>query len=503
VIDQDKVAKLQVVEAYRDLQLGLIPRRRFLNICAAAGFSLTGALAGCNRNNPEPSAQAVADSASASSASASGSDQRAFLKDVGKAYQGVTLRLISEDTPASKVTRELIAEEFTALTGIKVEWELSLLERVLAACASDTASQTGIYDLYYWDQSWLGRFKNDAFDPRQLMQKKDLAYPQYNFDDILPSLVENVASFNGQMVGIPFDIPIFIMMYRKDIFEQLKLAVPTTMADYMKVIKTINEAKIPGLYGTTAQWKRGHYSLECNMTAWLWGHGGSIFGADKRTTINDERAVAAMEYMMELAKYMPPAAVQWDWNGEAESFQRGQAAVYMSWGEFFPSFDDPKVSKIVGLAEAAPCPKPIALRSKSECGFGEVPGVSHQGGSCLAISRYSKHADAAWVFLQWATSSDITTRASLLGGGGSPIRNSNFDDPRIKEKNKVVSGTTRHFDVTRDAILNSMGTEPHLPKWPELSIDFAVELGKMTTGQQNIKTTLKNMATTANERAKG
>ncbi|MFN3983478.1 MAG: ABC transporter substrate-binding protein, partial [Caldilinea sp.] len=161
---------------------------------------------------------------------------------------------------------------------------------------------------------------------------------------------------------------------------------------------------------------------------------------------------------------------------------------------------DPAKSKIVGLAEAAPCPQEIALRAKAECGFDETPGISHQGGSSLAISKFSKNIDPAWVFLQWATSPDITVRASILGGGASPTRKSTFTDPRTLEFNKVVAGTTRHFGVTLDAIENRMGTEPHHPAWAALSVDsFAVELGKMTTGQQDVKTTLDNMKAAADK----
>lgn len=44
-----------------------------------------------------------------------------------------------------------------------------------------------------------------------------------------------------------------------------------------------------------------------------------------------------------------------------------------------------------------------------------------------------------------------------------------------------------------------MGTEPHHPQWADLlENNFAVELGKMTTGQQNISETLDNMAQAAN-----
>jgi hypothetical protein len=78
----------------------------------------------------------------------------------------------------------------------------------------------------------------------------------------------------------------------------------------------------------------------------------------------------------------------------------------------------------------------------------------------------------------------------------------NLKDPRILENNKVVAGTTRHFAVTKDVIENWMGTEPHNPACARISVDhFAIELGKMTTGQQDIKTTLDNMAKAADDAA--
>jgi multiple sugar transport system substrate-binding protein len=109
--------------------------------------------------------------------------------------------------------------------------------------------------------------------------------------------------------------------------------------------------------------------------------------------------------------------------------------------------------------------------------------VGHQGGSAYCLSRYSKQADAAWVFLQWATSSDTQTRASILGGGAGPMRRSTYDDPRVVAMKQVGAGTTRHFDAMLQTIETRMGTEPHLPQWPKIATDvIAVELGKLTTG---------------------
>ncbi|MGD9163660.1 MAG: extracellular solute-binding protein [Chromatiales bacterium] len=427
------------------------------------------------------------------------SDQQRFLKSMRRPFAGTTLRIVTEDTPPCAATRELMKQEFIPLTGIDVEWEQLPLDRVLAKVMADTSLKSGRYDIFYWDQAWIGRFVDEAVDPHELLTKSDLAYPGYDFDDFLPPLVKHVASYKGKLAAIPFDIPVWIMMYRKDIFSELGLEVPKTIPDYLKVVQTINQELSPRVYGTIEGWKSGHYSLLQKMTTWLWGHGGAFFNLDGTPAINDEQAVTGMEFMMELGRNMPPGVTTWDWFGEAQNFARGRAGIYIGIGEFFPSYDDPATSSIVGLTEPSPSPTALALRRPDQCGFDEVPGMSHHGGSSLAISRHSKNIEAAWVFLQWATSSDITTRASLLGGGASPIRFSNYNDPRIKAKARVTQGTTRHFDVTLDAIMNHLGTEPHLPAWPSLSIDFAVELGKMTTGQQDIKATLDNMASMARQ----
>lgn len=495
---------LAVLKAHTRFRNGTLTRRAFLRLCAGAGISLSGLwLASARAQTPKrpPTATRVADTLGPASAAEPLTDQQKFLSDMRKSFDGTTLCVLSEDTPPSVATREIMKQEFIPLTGINVEWEQLPLDQVLVKVITDTALAAGKHDIFYWDQAWIGRFVNDAVDPRELLAKPDLAYPGFDFKDFLPPLVEHVASYKGQLAAIPFDIPIWIMIYRKDILAELGLSVPTTIPDYLKVVRSIHQAKSPTVYGTTEGWRAGHYSLLQKMTTWLWGHGGSFFHHDGTPAIDDDKAAAGLEYMLELGKNMPPGVTTWDWFGEAASFAQGRAGIYIGIGEFFPSYDDPTTSRIVGLAEPAPSPAALALRSPAECGFDETPGMSHHGGSSLAISRYSKNIEAAWIFLQWATSPDVTTRASLLGGGASPIRYSNYSDPRIKEKARVTKGTTRHFNVTLKAILNHLGTEPHLPAWPTLSIEFAVELGKLTTGQQSVKTTLDKMAAKARRAA--
>ena len=409
----------------------------------------------------------------------------AWVKDVSKPFAGTTLKLATESTPPSNAINSQLKQYFEQASGMTVEIEVLPLEQVLQKMTLDIASQLGTYDLYYIDQSWAASVSRDVFDPReQLAGKPDLAMPDYNIDDFLPALVDGIAKYEDRWVGVPYDIPIFIMMYRKDIYEEMGFKAPTTFDEYLSQAQAITKEKGSDMYGATGQMKSGHYSLECDWTAWLWGHGGSIFNADGKFSGNDERGLEAMAYWDELYKTMPPGVTGWTWDGQGQSIAQGVAATMMSWGEFFPYFDDPSATKVSGLMEAVRCPQPKnPLRTVEQTGFGEIPGVGHQGGSSLAVSQNSKNPDAAWIFMQWATSFDTQVLITALGGGTGPTRESVYDDPRIIANRRVGPGTTRHLDVVRETIANDMGSEPDLPQWAELSNDtIPVRLGKYFAG---------------------
>ena len=472
----DKMRIHAATAAYRQ---GRLSRRALLNALAAAGVALGAARRGASRAMASPAAVRLLQESPAPA------DVTAFLTDVGGRFTGTTIRVVTENTPPGDAIRTLLAEQFSPLTGITVEWDVLPLDQVLSQISLDTAQHLGHYDIYYIDQAWVGRFINDTVDPRALLQAKpDLAFPHYDLDDFLPPLVAHIASYGGKMIGFPCDVPIFLSMYRTDIYQELGLTPATTLAGYLANAKAIDAAKrADGVYGTVGQMKSGHYALECDMTAYVWGHGGSVFTADGRCALNDAAAIAGLDYLRELQTTMPAAVTTYDWSGQAAAIAQGQGGQVLTWSEDFPGWDDPARSRVAGLMEAAVPPAAAALRPPAQAGFEETPEVGHQGGSAYCLSRYSKQADAAWVFLQWATSADIQTRASILGGGASALRRSTYDDPRVAAMKRAGAGTTRHFDVMRQTIETRMGTEPHLPQWPAIATEvIAVELGKLTTG---------------------
>jgi multiple sugar transport system substrate-binding protein len=495
--ERDRKQRLFVAEQGRKVAKGQISRREFLRRAAMAGFGLSAAglmrmetARAFNRkpiNIPEGVYQ-LSDT------------QKKWLQEVGGRFKGTTVRISSESTAPSQIISDLAKQpgSFEELTGIQIVWEQTPLDQVLSKITQDTATQSSSNDIYYLDQAWVGRFVNDTVDPQaRLADGSDLNMPDYNFDDFVPELIPALASYQGRLVGLPFDIPIFIYMYRKDIYDQLGLKPATTMAEFLENVKMTDKTKNADgseVRGYIGQWKSGHYALQCDWTAWLWSHGGSHTGKDGTVVIDDEQAQAGANYMLELAKYVPAGVTTWDWGGQGDAMTQGLGANVISWAEFFPGLDVPDRSKTVGLWETADLPKEVALRSKEETSFDEVPAIGHQGGSCIALSKYSKVADAAWIFLQWATSAPVAIAAAE--SSNTPVRLSAFNAENVKAKAKVTAGTTRHFPAALKAIKERMGTEPHFPGWAAASGTggpIPTELGKMTTGAQDVKTTLANI----------
>jgi multiple sugar transport system substrate-binding protein len=469
-----------ISDAARDFAVRRISKRDFLRKTAMAGVGFSAFAAGMLGSGRRRGAGFSGTPAEAQTPD----DVAKWLKDVGGQFKGAKVRYTSEATPPTVVLNQ-IKKEFTDLTGIDVEVEIVPLEQVLAKATQDVQGQLGTYDIYYLDQSWVATFAQDTVDPVQYYKDKpELAMPGFDWDDFSKPLVEGLALYDGKWAGIPFDIPIFITMYRKDILEKHKIAPPTNFDEFTAAVKMVTEAeKANGIYGTGCQAKSGHYSLECDWTAAVWGHGGSIFGADKKFKGNDEQGVKGLQWYQEMLKNAPAQSTASTWDGQFQMMQAGQVALVNSWDEFFPGLDADD-SKVKGLWEPLhPISSMNGVRPVSEAGFGEIPNVGHQGGSILGLSKYSKNLDAAWIFMQWACSKDVMTRCTLLGGF-APMRISSFEDPRVKAKAVVGPGTTRHLDTVKWTIDNVIASEPDMPLWAGFSNnEIPVELGKLLTGQ--------------------
>jgi hypothetical protein len=311
-----------------------ITKREFLRRMGIAGIGFSGFAAGLLGNTRRRGG--LLSSAQAADITLP-DDQVKFLKEVGGKYKGATVRYTSEATPPTVVLNQ-IKDQFTALTGINVEVEIVPLEQVLAKATQDVQGQLGTYDLYYLDQSWVATFSQDCIDPIQYTKDKpDLAMPGFDWDDFSKPLVEGLAKYEGKMVGVPFDIPIFILMYRQDIWRSTgSRCRPTTPSSPRRSRRSPQAEKANNMFGTGLQAKSGHYSLECDWTQAVWGHGGGIFGADKHFTGNDEAGIKGLQWYQNLLKNAPAASTTSTWDGQFQMMAAGPVRAGAELGRVLP-----------------------------------------------------------------------------------------------------------------------------------------------------------------------
>jgi len=206
-----------IIDTANKFTAGRMTKRDFLKKMGMAGVGFSAYSAGMLGGPGRPFYGNVAH---ADGHSATPPEVADFLREAGKPYAGTTIRYTSEATPPTNVLNELKAE-FTELTGINVEIEIVPLEQVLAKATQDVQGQLGTYDIYYLDQAWTSTFSPDTIDPVEYYNAKpDLAMPGFDFDDFSKPLVEGICEYDGKWIGLPFDIPIFTLMYRKDILEK-------------------------------------------------------------------------------------------------------------------------------------------------------------------------------------------------------------------------------------------------------------------------------------------
>ena len=162
---------------------------------------------------------------------------------------------------------------------------------------------------------------------RSTSRNTELAMPGFDWDDFSKPLVDGISMYDGKMVGIPFDIPIFILMYRKDLYDKHGIKVPTTMDEYMAAVKAIDGGRARQRHlrhHRPAQVRPLLAQLRLDrlaVVAWRLDlrQGPDVLGRRRR---GHRRA---SNYMLELVKHMPPAATTWTWDGEGQSVSQGTA----------------------------------------------------------------------------------------------------------------------------------------------------------------------------------
>ncbi|MDC1535715.1 extracellular solute-binding protein [Candidatus Thioglobus sp.] len=162
---------------------------------------------------------------------------------------------------------------------------------------------------------------------------------------------------NGKIMAIAMQVNNQHLMYRKDIFDDLAIAVPTTYADMVTAAKKISKftnlsvaaTPIGGTY--KAGWNLGEEFINTYL-----GNGGEFFGEGNTPSINNAAGLATLNTMKSLTPYMDPEYLVSDSTYVQQQFQQGKIAMANLWATRAAAMDNAEESQVVGKVVMASAP---------------------------------------------------------------------------------------------------------------------------------------------------
>ena len=382
---------------------------------------------------------------------------------------------------------ETLIEEFMEETGIEVEVDalqyLKLRDRQLLEMSKDE----GEYDVVSWVVMWKGEYVSKGLltPLSQFFTNGALVDPQYDIDDIADAYLQNggvvggkkgyMPGKSGALYGIPFGAETSILAYRKDIFEEHGIAVPTTYDELVATMKTVKEKA--GIGAMTSRGKTGHQVT----AAWLLHLaplGGKVFDDAWNPVINSPEAVQAAEVLRIIAQTGPTGIPSYGFSEASAAFLQGDAAMYLDTLKIAAMSRNPKLSKVDGKVGFAL--HPVGTR----CG-------SETGGFAMGIPANSQNKEAAFLFIQYMTSKQGDRRMVELGG--DPIRISTLKEPEF------VAKFPEYPVVAEQLPCADPDWRPLIPEWNELNIDV---LGQALTEVITTDKPIQPIMDAANEKAR-
>lgn len=163
---------------------------------------------------------------------------------------------------------------------------------------------------------------------------------------------------DGRIMAIAMMVNTQHLMYRKDIFDQAGIAVPTT---YDEVLAAAGQIRAAGLvqYPLGGTFKAG-WNLAQEFVNMDYGMGGKLINDDGTPAVNDEAGIRALEMLKALSAYMNPEYLTSDSTTVQQEFQQGRIAMANLWASRGGAMDDPAESTVVGKIEGAAAPLAMA-----------------------------------------------------------------------------------------------------------------------------------------------
>jgi sorbitol/mannitol transport system substrate-binding protein len=404
------------------------------------------------------------------------------------AHAAATINVLMVGNPQMKDLQSLTDANFTASSGIKVNYTVLPENELRDKVTQDVASGAGQYDVVtlgmYDIANWGGTGKVKALDS---YVNADAAW---NKADVFPAMIKGLSGSDGKLYAAPFYGESSMLMYRKDLAAKAGVKIPLhpTWQQVAAAAAKMNDPK-NGVAGICLRGLPGWGEQFAPLTTVVNTFGGTWFTKDWQAKVNDKPFVDAVQFYVDLLKKSgEKGATQAGFTECDNAMAQGKAAMWYDATSATGSIEKKGFSNYVG-----------------KFGYSYAPTVKTKASGWLwawafAIEGASKQADAAWKFVSWATSKDYEELVGAkLGWTAVPDgkRASTYANPNYKAATaayyQVVLGSLKAADP-----LNP-GVQPRptsgiqfvaVPEFADLGTAVSQEVAKAITGGQTVKAAL-------------
>jgi len=328
-------------------------------------------------------------------------------------FQGETVSFLVNNNPWGAAIVEM-KDDFEKLTGMKLKVDVYQEQQMRQRLVTVMNASSDEIDIFMSLPSREGmQFAKAGWYADLSQFVKGSVSPDYNFADIGKGLIEG-GTFGGKLTSLPLNLEGPVVYYRKDIFAKCGVEFPKTIDGLPAVME-----KIKGCAPDVTPFvSRGlKPALPYTFSVFAHNMGGAYIKDGKSQMCSKEMKAATSLYSKLLKDYGPPGVVNYSFYQITSLYKAGKAAVAFEASNEFS-----------GIMEGGERLKDTAITLMPAGAGGSHPTVIGWG---ISVSSYSKKKEAAWYFLQWATSKEVVAKLALKGI--VPPRASTVTEPAYKK----------------------------------------------------------------------
>jgi sorbitol/mannitol transport system substrate-binding protein len=393
-----------------------------------------------------------------------------------------TITVGSVDNPSMTDLKKLIPDFQSAHPNITVNIVTLPEDQIRQQVTQDVATQSGKFDLFT-----IGTYEVPLW--AKLKWLEDLAPyiakdPNYAPDDLIPG-VRKALSYNNDLYAVPFYGESSMLMYRKDLLSAVGVTMPAhpTWDQVAAAAKAVNSSSVNGicLRGLPG-WGEQLAPLDTVVNTF----GGRWFDQSWNAQLTTPAWHDALTFYVNLLKSAgEPGAGNAGFTECLNAYNSGKVAMWYDATVAASNFTGAAATNS-GYAYA-----PTKL----------TPYSGWLWSWALGIPSTSTKKDAAWTFIDWATSKDyIKLVGAKLGWAHVPpgTRTSTYSIPEYQAAAGAFASVTvdsiAHADVTHSTVdpVPYIGVQyVDIPEFQQLGDQVSQEFAKVIAGNETVDQALQ------------